>query len=134
MNSFRLVTPYSGALLDLVHDAVGQVGDRDVEAVVHRRLAVRLGVPDIERLAQGRALGLDGEIDVHGGAAEGRGLMAGEEVVGGDGAAERHVQVGVDVDAAGDHIACRSRRWSCRRPARGRSLTICSPSISTSAW
>ena len=47
------------------------------------------------------AAGLDGEIDDGGGAAEGRGARAGLEIVGGGGAAERHVEMRVHVDAAG---------------------------------
>ena len=58
----------------------------------------------IERLAQRRALGLDGEVDVRRRAAEGRRAVAGEEIVRGDGAAEGHVQVRMHVDAAGDDV------------------------------
>ena len=45
MKSLRLVTPHSGACAISLHDAVGQVGDGEVEAIVYRGLAVGLGVP-----------------------------------------------------------------------------------------
>jgi hypothetical protein len=45
---------------------------------------------------------LDSEIDQRGGASEGGGDGAGLEVVSAGGATEGHVEVGVDVDAAGD--------------------------------
>ena len=78
-------------------------------------------MPDVERLAQGRALGLDGEVDVHGGAAERRRLVAGEEIVRRDRAAEGHVQVRMYVDPAGDDIlAARVDRRVAGQPA-GRS-------------
>ena len=68
----------------------------------------------VQRLAQGRAFGLDGEVDVHRRAAERRRAVAGEEVVRGDGAAEGHVEVRVHVNAAGDDVLAASRRSSCR--------------------
>jgi hypothetical protein len=46
---------------------------------------------------------LDSEIDERCGAAEGCGNRTGLEVVGACGAAEGHVKVGVNVDAAGDN-------------------------------
>jgi len=48
---------------------------------------------------------LDGEVDERGGASESGGDGAGLEVVGAGGAAERHVEMGVDVDAARDDQA-----------------------------
>ena len=57
--------------------------------------------PGVERVAHARALGLDGEINQRGGAAEGRGFCAGLEIVAGGGAAEGHVEVRVNVNAAG---------------------------------
>ena len=45
---------------------------------------------------------MNGEVDERGGAAEGRGDRAGLEIVGAGGAAEGHVEVSVDVDAAGE--------------------------------
>ena len=47
---------------------------------------------------------LDREVDDRRRAAERRGARAGLEVVGRGRAAERHVHVGVDVDAAGQHV------------------------------
>ncbi len=76
--------------------------------------------PDVERVAHARAARLDGEIDDGGGAAEGSGARAGFEIVGRRGAAERHVEMGVDIDAAGHHVhSCRvdHRRRGIRRNA-----------------
>jgi hypothetical protein len=47
---------------------------------------------------------LDREVDDRGGAAEGGGDRPGGEVVGRVGPAERHVEVRVHVDAAGQHV------------------------------
>ena len=60
----------------------------------------RSGVPDA----------LDGEVDDGGGAAPGGGPGAGLEGVGGEGAAERQLHVGVGVDAARDDVLARWRR------------------------
>ncbi len=69
-----------------------------------RGAALGLLPPGVERVAHARAARLDGEIDNGGRAAEGRGARAGFEIVGRGGAAERHVEVRVGVDAAGDHV------------------------------
>src|SRR5205814_9777179 len=91
--------------------ALGQVCDRHVVAHVDHLHTVRLGAPLVERLGEGRALRLDDEVDVGGGAAEGRGGLAGLDVVDRDGAAEGHVQVRVRVDGArGDVLAARVDR------------------------
>ncbi len=58
--------------------------------------------------AEGLAFVLDGEVDERGSAAEGGGDGAGLEIVGAGGAAEGHVEVGVDIDAAGNHEAAGS--------------------------
>ena len=79
---------------------VGEIGDRDVEAVVDQCLAVRLRVPSLEGLRERLALSLDAEVHVAGRAAAGRRPLAGLEVVDRDRAAERHVEMGVRVDAA----------------------------------
>jgi hypothetical protein len=79
---------------------VGEVGDRDVEAVVDKRLAVRLRVPAVERLRERLPLSLDAEVHVARRAAAGRRALARLEVVDGDRAAERHVEMRVRVDAA----------------------------------
>ncbi len=92
------------ALRNLGHDAVRQIGDREMEAVVDRRLALRLGGPEIERLAQCRALRLDGEVDMRRRAAKCRRPMPGEEVIRGDRAAEGHLQMGMHINPAGDDV------------------------------
>ena len=79
-----------------------EVGDDAVEGVVGHGLVMRLFHPGIERLAQRLAFVLDGEIDQRGRPAESRGRCAGQEIVGAGGAAEGHVEVGMNVDAAGD--------------------------------
>ena len=98
--------------------------------------ALGLFPPGVERVAHARAARLDGEIDDGGGAAEGRGARAGFEIVARSGAAEGHVEMGVDVDAAGHHVACRWRR-SPDRPSHvgidGAISGIRSPSIRMSA-
>ena len=98
------------ALLDhRVHldlDLVRELGDDHVEAVVDRGLAFGLLHPRFPRVVQRLALVLDREVDDRRRAAEGGGDGAGLEVVGRGGAAERHVHVGVHVDAAGqDELA-----------------------------
>ena len=75
--------------------------------VVGHGLAVGLFHPGVERVAQRLALVLNGEIDQRGRAAEGRGARAGLKIVGAGGAAKRHVQVRVHVDAAGNDDAAR---------------------------
>ena len=107
------------ALLDEgVHLGEGRIGDvrhDHVEAVVDRRLALGLGVPRVEALAQRLALALDGEVDDRRRPAEGRGAGAGLERVLGEGAAERQLHVGVHVDRAGDDPLARR----VDRPVRG---------------
>ena len=83
---------------------VGELGDDHVEAVVDGRLARGFLRPRFEGVVQRLASVLDREVDDRRGAAERRGDGAGFEVVGRGRAAERHVHVGVDVDAAGQHV------------------------------
>ena len=90
--------------LHLLQRALVDVGHDHVEAVVDRAVALGLGVPGVQALAQGGAHRLDGEVDDRRGAAPRRGPGAGLEVVGRDRAAERHLHVGVAVDAAGDDV------------------------------
>ena len=78
-----------------------QVGHDHVQAVIDGGLVFGLLPPDVERIAHLHAARLDGEIDQRGGAAECRRARAGFEIVAGSGAAERHVQMRVDIDAAG---------------------------------
>ena len=85
-------------------DGVGQLGDDHVEAVVDRGLPLRLAAPRVERVPQRLSAVLDREVDDRGRAATGRRDRAGFEVVRGRRASEGHVEVGMDVDAAGDHV------------------------------
>jgi hypothetical protein len=85
----------------------GEIRDRDVEAVVDQRLPVRLRMPSFERFCERLALALDAEVDVAGRAAAGSGSLARLEVVDRDRAAEGHVQIGVGVDAARQHVLAR---------------------------
>src|SRR5260370_6238691 len=80
-----------------------EVGDDAVEGVVGDRFGLGFLHPGVESLAQGLSFVLDGEIDERGGAAKGCGDGAGFEIVRAGGAAEGHVEVGVHVDAAGEH-------------------------------
>ena len=57
-----------------------------------------------QRVVQRLAAVLDREVDDRGRAAERRRARAGLEVVGRRRAAERHVEMRVDVDAAGQHV------------------------------
>ena len=79
-----------------------EVGDDAVKGVVGDGFVMGFFHPGIEGLAQSLAFILDSEIDERGRAAKGRGDCAGLEIVGAGGAAERHVEMGVNVDAAGD--------------------------------
>jgi hypothetical protein len=96
------------ALLDhgahLVEDGRRHVGRDHVERVVDQRAPFGLGVPGVERLPERAALLLDREVDDGGGAAVGRRQRARLEVVDRARAAERHVEMGVRVDAARDDV------------------------------
>ena len=85
-----------------------EVGDGHVQAVVDAGFALGLGAPGLERLGHWMSHGLQRKVDDHGGAADGRCARAPLVVVRADGAAEGHVEVGVDVDAAGEdeHAGC----------------------------
>ena len=114
----------------LAEPGVLELGDDHVEAVVDHRLAVGPLPPVVQRVPHRLAAILDREVDDAGRAAERRRDGARLEVVGGRGAAERHVQVGVDVDAAGDDVLARARRSSARPgsgatggPCRSRVIT-----------
>jgi hypothetical protein len=84
--------------------AVLQVGDRHVVAHVDHLLAFGLRLPLVDRLAEGRALGLDDEVDVAGRPAERGRRLSRLDVVDRHRAAERHVEVRVRVDAARQHV------------------------------
>ena len=119
-----------GRVVDVAHD--------HVEAVVDDGVALGLGVPGVEALAQRLAARLDREVDDRRRPAERRRARPGLERVLGERPAERQLHVGVDVDRAGDHVACPTRRSSRRRSPRrpsGRApiAAIVSPSTRTSA-
>ena len=88
----------------LERPALAQVGDRHVVAHVDHLLAVGLRAPLVERLAEGRALRLDDEVDVGGRAAERGRRLARLDVVDRGRPAERHVEVRVRVDAARQQV------------------------------
>src|ERR1035441_6024794 len=91
-------------LVHIFQAAGAQIGDDHVEAVIDTGAAFGLFPPGVERGPHARAAGLDGEIHDAGGAAEGGGARSGFEIVGGGGAAEGHVEVGVGVNAAGQDV------------------------------
>ena len=90
---------------DLVEHIRARVGDRHVKTVIDAGLALGQGVPGVEGLPKRTVLGLDHEVDVRRGPAEGRGDMPCAEVVGRRDVVQRHVEVGVHVDAPGQQIA-----------------------------
>ena len=108
--------------------------------VVDGALAVGLGVPGVQALAQRLARRLDGEVDDGGGAAPGGGPGAGLEGVGGEGAAERQLHVGVGVDAARDDVLPGGVDGAVGRPGLGARGAVRGEggdrpsSIRTSAW
>ena len=85
--------------------AVLQVGDRDVVAHVDHLLAVGLRLPVREGIGEARALRLDAEVDVAGGATPRGRPLARLDVVDRDRAAEGHVEVRVRIDRAREHVA-----------------------------
>ena len=119
MNSLKLATPSRTMSSMSSRPAVAEVGDDHVEAVVDDGAPFGLLPPGVQRVAHARAARLDGEIDDGGGAAESRGARAGFEIVGRSGAAERHVEMGVRVDAAGDHVACPAASMTLSAAASG---------------
>ena len=78
--------------------------DDAVKRVVADGLARRFLHPCIESSAQGLALVLDGEVDERGGSAERSGACAGFKIIGAGGAAERHVEMRVYINAAGQNV------------------------------
>ncbi len=73
MKSLKLVTPSRTSSSISSSCALGEVGDDHVEAVVDRGLPFGLFPSSLAGLAQRLPLGLDGEVDERGRAAEGRG-------------------------------------------------------------
>src|SRR5205807_5429404 len=82
-----------------------EIGDDAVEGVVGDSFVVGFLHPGVESLAERLTFVLDGEIDQRGGAAESSGDGASLEIVGAGSAAEGHVEMRVDVDAAGNDEA-----------------------------
>src|SRR5439155_21136198 len=82
-----------------------EIGDDAVEGVVGDGFVVGLFHPGVEGLAERLAFVLDGEVNERGGAAKGGGDGAGLEIIGAGGAAEGHVKMSVNVNAAGDDEA-----------------------------
>ena len=82
--------------------------DGHVQAVIDHHLGVGLGPAIRQSRQHGLLRPRLHEIDDGGGSAQGRGARAGEEIVGRDHiAAQRHLHVHVDVDAAGDDVFAR---------------------------
>ena len=79
----------------------GQIGDDHVQAIIDAGLRFRLFPPGVQRVAHPGAARLNGEIDDGGGAADGRRARSSFEIVARGCPAERHVQMRVRVDAAG---------------------------------
>ena len=97
-------------VVDVAHD--------HVEAVVGDGVALGLGVPGVEAVAQRCPARLDREVDDPGRPAERRGPRPGLEGVLGERPAERQLHVGVDVDPARDDVlAARVDRLVGRRAA-----------------
>jgi hypothetical protein len=79
-----------------------------VETVVDAGMPVGFLAPDTEGFVQRLSLGLGGEVDNGSGAAECRSDGAGGKIVARTCIAERHIEVRVDVDAAGNNEFPRS--------------------------
>ena len=90
---------------NLVDNGVVPFHQIGVVGVIDHGLVGSLTVPRLNALAQRLALVGDRKIDVSGRAAEGRGLMAGVEIVGRFRHADRQLQMRVHVNATGQHIA-----------------------------
>jgi hypothetical protein len=84
--------------------ALSQIRDRHVVAHVDDLLALRLPAPLLERVREGRARRLDHEVDVTGRTAERGSGLARRDVVDRHRPAEGHVEVGMRVDAAREHV------------------------------
>src|SRR5208283_72216 len=87
-----------------------------------------------EGLPQWLAFVLDGKVDQRGGSTESRGPGSGFKVVGAGGAAEGHIQMGMNIDAAGKHILPRGLKNSLsilagEILADGRNFAICDSDV-----
>ena len=101
MKSLKLATPSRTMSSMSSRPASGKIGDDHVQPVIDAGLRFRLLPPGVQSVAHLGAAGLDGEIDDGGGAADGRRARSGFEIVARCRAAERHVEMRVRVDAAG---------------------------------
>ena len=117
---------------------VVHVADDLVEAVIDRAVAGRLVVPGRDLVDYLLPVGLHHEVDDRGRAAPGGRAGAGLERVGGERATERHLHVGVGVDAARDHVLAGRiddvavGRRSAEADPGASTATIRSPSMRTS--
>ena len=125
MKHLNELTPF---LLDHERDLFERfgaaVGDREMERVVDRRFAGGLFRPTSRgALASESPFCVQREIDDRRRPAERSRNRAAGEVVGGHGAAERHVEVRVRIDEARENV--RSRRVDDRRARR----PVCEPAM-----
>jgi hypothetical protein len=81
-----------------------EVGDDAVKAVIGHSPRRGFLHPCVQRRAQGLSLVLNGEVDDGGSAAKSCRARSGFEIVGAGGAAEGHVEMSVNVNAAGQDI------------------------------
>lgn len=98
------VDAHVDGILHLVEDGLVPAGDRHVVADIGTDLRGGFAVPFLDGVLDGAVRAGQAEIHKHRGAATGRGPGAGFEGFGRRGAHEGHFQMGVRVDAAGDHI------------------------------
>jgi len=87
---------------------VGEIGDDAVKRIVGDCPAGSFLHPGVERGPQCLAFVLNGKIDKARGAPEGRGARSSFEIIRAGGASERHIEVGMHVDAAGKNKSSRS--------------------------
>ena len=92
---------------------VGKVGDDAVKSVIGHRFRRRFLHPGVEGGAQRLSFVLNGEVDQGRGAAESGGASAGFKVIGAGSAAKWHIQMGVDVDPAREHVLARRIDQAC---------------------
>ena len=134
MNSLKLVTPSPTSCLHLLERALVDVGDDHVERVVDRAVALGLGVPGVEALAQRAAHRWIAKSTIVVVPPHAAARVPVSNVSDGVRAAEGHLHVGVAVDAAGDDVLAGRVDHACRpsSPAPVPSATTFSSSISTS--
>ena len=84
---------------------VGKFGECQMETVINNGLAFGLVMPGVKPLRHRLAMRVGGIINNRGRAAAGRRHRAGREIVAGTDVAERHVEMRMHVNAAGQQIA-----------------------------